>query len=142
MRFFAILAIAAAVRLQSEVTKDPTAAEVFGECNANGDDVLNFEEVTKCMKKHNIPEKMQKKIGNNLLKFASIDKSRYAAIAKGINELTKLTNVKASDVAACDTNTNGSLSYKEVETCLKAHAKALGLTNKKRWNKAKWALAT
>ena len=76
-----------------------------------------------------------------MLRFAFIPKSNWKAVADGITAATP-AHVKESDVAACDTSKNGKLSYKEVKTCLKKHAKALGLKTKKDWQKAKWGLAT
>ena len=143
MRFFAILAIAAAVRLQSETT-GPTAKQIFDTCDNNGDNVLDYKEVVACMNAHNIPENKQKEYGSQALKFAYIPKSNFGAVAKGVSAFTGgAVSVKAAakEVKACNTDNDNKLTYGEVKACLKKNAKALGLDSKKRWAEAKWGLA-
>ena len=138
MKSFALIAIAAAVRLQAE--EGPTAAQVFKECNTDGDNDLDYKEVTACFKKHKVSAKDQAKYGNALLKYAYIPKSNWAAVAAGVTKYTPAT-VTTADVASCDVNGNNKLSYKEVAACLKANAESLGLKTKKDWEAAKWGLA-
>ena len=49
MKFLALIATAAAVRLNAEETL-PTAAEVMAQCDKNKNGKLNFGEVKSCLK--------------------------------------------------------------------------------------------
>merc|ERR1712151_254720 len=134
MKFFATLAIAAAVRLQSE--EGPTAEQIWKEFNTDNNGVLDYKEVTSCITKHKVPAKTQKKIGNALLKKASIPKSNWKAVAAGVSKFTG-GKVSAKDalkeMKACNKNGDKKLSYREAKICLGKNAKALGLNSKKKW---------
>ena len=96
------------------------------------------------MDKHNMPKKMQRAVGNVLLKYAYIPKANWKYMAAGIEQETdgKVSEADAmKGIEACDTNGNGQLSFKETKACLKKHAKSLGLKTKKDWESAKWHLA-
>ena len=141
MKFLALIAAAVAVRLsEDKISGKVTAAKIMADCNKNDDKVLDANEVVACFKSNGVDEKDAKKAAGLMLKFAFIPKSNWKAVAAGITAATPAT-VEESDVAACDTSKNGKLSYKEVKTCLKKHAKVLGLKTKKDWAKAKWGLA-
>ena len=123
MKFIATLAIAAAVRLSIDEEK-VTAAQIFKECNTDGDKDLDYEEVVTCMNKHKVSPADQKKYGSALLKFAYIPKSNWEAVAEAISGLTggKISVAEASAaIEACDANNNDMLHYKEVKACLKKH---------------------
>ena len=138
------IATAAAVRLNIEKKADPTATQIFNECNTNKDKVLDAGEVVACFKKHNVSNTTQKAIANQVLKKAYIPKKNWAAVAAGVSKFTggKVSvATAAAEMAKCNTNGDNRLSYREVKRCLKKHAKALGLTSKAAWEKAKWGLA-
>jgi hypothetical protein len=117
---------------------------MFKKCNTNNDTVLDFGEVTTCMKKDGTPKRDQRKYGNALLKNAFIPKRNWAAVAAGVSKFTNgKVSVKAAaaEMVKCNKNGDNKLTFKEVKRCLKKNAKALGLTSKKQWRAAKWGLA-
>merc|ERR1719378_560917 len=149
MKFFATLAIAAAIRLNSDNSEDNkapklTAAKIFKECNTDGDNDLDYKEVVTCMNANNVTKQDQKAAGNVMLKYAYIPKTNFDAVAEGVSAFTggKVSEADVrKEIDVCNTNGDNKLVYKEVKKCLVKNAKALGLTSKKRWNAAKWGLA-
>lgn len=120
------------------------AWKLFKSCNSDGNNVLDYGEVTACMKKHGVNSKDQRKYGNALLRNAFIPKRNWAAVAAGVSKFTggKVSVEAAADeMNKCNKNGDNRLSFKEVKRCLKKNAKALGLDSKKKWRAAKWGLA-
>ena len=85
MKFIALIATAAAIRLSEEVDKkiegEVTAAKVWDTCNTDGDNDLDYEEIVTCMKDNNVSKKDQKAAGSVMLRFAYIPKSNWDAVA-------------------------------------------------------------
>ena len=141
MKFLALIATAAAVRLNAEETL-PTAAEVMAQCDKNGNGKLGFGEVkgclTKAVKKGQMSEADAKKAGDLLLKNAYITENTFTAAAVKDFGATEAEATTAFDHV--DTNENGTLSYDECAAALDWAIKN-GKMKASDLNKAKWYLA-
>ena len=118
MRFTAVFAIAAAVRLTAD---HPSAAEVFTHVDANSDGKVTWAEAvkagTKWAKKHDVKvtEKMVKKAKKLFMEAAGSDKAlTLGELKAAMEEASQLELPTAAEIFAhVDANKDGFVTVKE-----------------------------
>ena len=142
MKFLALIATAAAVRLNDMESELPSVSDIMKACDTNGNGKLNFKEVKSCLtgavKDKKMTEADAKKAGELILKAAYITENTFVKAAVKDFGATKAEAETIFDHV--DTNENGSLSYDECKAALEWAIKN-GKMKASDLDEAKWYLA-